>query len=63
MYCGDGTGRWRAVTIESHGFDQVTSTADAYLDEAAFEKVRSWQGANDEAYYASLQPPPSNAAV
>ncbi|GMH98712.1 hypothetical protein TrST_g13618 [Triparma strigata] len=39
--CHGAEGCWRAVTIESHGFDQVTSTADAYLDEAAWEKLPS----------------------
>ena len=37
--CHGAEGCWREVFRESHGFDQVTSTADAYLDPEAFDKL------------------------
>ena len=37
--CHGAEGCWRDVFRESHGFDQVTSTADAYLDPEEFDKL------------------------
>jgi len=37
--CHGAEGCWRAVARESHGYDQVTSTADAFLDAAAFDAL------------------------
>ena len=36
--CHGAEGCWRAVARESHGYDQVTSTADAFLDKEAFDR-------------------------
>jgi biotin carboxylase len=35
--CHGAEGCWRQVAIEAHGWDQVTATADAYLDVKAFD--------------------------
>jgi len=37
--CHGAEGCWREVARESHGIDQVTSTADAYLEPAAFDAL------------------------
>lgn len=37
--CHGAEGCWRDICRESHGWDQINGTLDAYLDEAAFAKI------------------------